>query len=472
MARDDIWRIKPIIRVTWPEPVIDYPPVPKELEPALRGHPEPAVDWKKVPIIGRMWRRRPLAAQSLSLADRAGALAAERRSYESNLLYRIAFSRGENDPRISAAIDRITEKAIGAVDRIELRSHTCPNGSPVTSTIGYTVSARAFLETALGSRLTLMDAVDLLDIASPLFRVKEIHLNHYMSEDGLPRLSINGIYERNEGSSTPLACSVELEFHDGKPVITRRNLSVSCGFRRMAIGTRRLLRTVQFAQLHGIGNWEDDISEDGLFVWPRLGAPMTSESLEYVLGKLKKLVENGVVGHIDLSANGPYEIASFILKEKDVLDTNALKKWYRHNTRIRPHDIDTLSPPYRVGLAALRGSVIYADFVPKKIEAELLIRHIPRRLESGLIHGEARSRLDEDQKIRLTEAADGLATDFSSALVREWVVKSVEESANEDAGASIEADGSGLWMPGNEFAQNFDGVVEPALLSAATLLKM
>lgn len=321
------------------------------------------------------------AASKRGITDQARQAEAAGWRQEADWLFRLAFARGERGADVDAAIDRMTAAAVhahGSIEVTQVRGLTERREDRVLSEAG---AIRDLLEHDLESRLTLMDLTEMMDIASPLFPLKGLRLLQHIDAEEEEPLSLNleAIFDQGpRGRHETFYTQQLLVKPGGAPEIWSGNVFIEKAARGHGVGARQMLRLAQFARLHGIASWDDHISDDGIFTWPRLGAIPQQETIDAVIGRLEELQRVGAVSAIRIPGRDLAELARVTIP--GALSVEALKGWCRGSCRMSRLSTESIAPPYPVGLWALHGTTVYADFPTEPILEKLLNDYFPKRI--------------------------------------------------------------------------------------------
>jgi len=420
------------------------------------------------PTMPALWKTRAILHP---VTWKARLFAAEGRAEEAEFLYRLAFSRGEKNPELDTAVDRITAKALEIAGEIHLTTHLL--GIFKKSIISDVASVRRFLEEKMGSAITLMDVVNLLDFASPLFPLKGVEFTYSVSaDDEAPNFSVAGIYDTQALPVDELRCIVRTECIEGRFSITDRNVSLDDKIKRLGLGMRQLLRLALFAKQRGMERWTGMITEDGMFAWPKMGAIVTKDSIDGVRERLAKLVSMGAVDKIDLNADDIFTIAGIEISADKVRNETALRTWFTKEAHISSYKVDEMTPPYKVGMAALRNYPIYAEYEPDRVIKILLEGHFPNKLRKGLVAGKSDSADDASMEDALYLAQQGLEDDFRRALMENWLMNSVADDSAAGPSLLENVDNPFIWMPEAPEIELYGGIASPVQLFAGHLLRI
>lgn len=423
----------------------------------------PPVDLLKSPFIPAALRQLESSPVENPLTLRAASLKAEGRGAEADLVYRLAFTRGERNAKIDGAVDKATADVLRRFGKADVQIYRDHDEGYKRYSLTTIVSARRYLEGSFTSRVTLMDALELVDFSEPLIRLAGFTLNLCRSEDNnLLVLTIRGVYDTPDLSETRLSFSTTLEIDEGRLSVKKASIDVGEHNKRHGLGMRMLLRLAQFARLHGIERWEDQIDDDGFFVWPRLGVTVTDETYLAIRKKLGRLVEMGVVDSLPDFHDDLCSIAKISIPQSELRNEIALRAWCRQWARMSQWKIDEIKPPYAVGMMALRYSAVYADFVPDKICRELLAHSFPRRLQSLAVAKDGES--PEESRMR-ESALDGIRRDFEQALLRERTFSAIADDVAESGIKVYDAATPECVVPQPEEVNQVGGLALPANLS-------
>ncbi len=328
---------------------------------------------------------------------------------EADWLFRLAFARGERDPAVEAAIDRMTAATISAYGGVEAAISWGLTGRREDRLLADPAAARGFFESGLASRLTLMDLAEVMDIGSPIFPLKGLRL--LITSDPMERdvasLTAEAIFDHGSRRLYETFYTLQLLVKpNASPEIWSGNVFIERSARGHGIGARQMLRMAQFARLHGIAAWDDHISDDGIFTWPRLGAVPQREAIDAVIGRLRELQAVGAVSAIRIPGRDLAELSKISLPE--VLSVPALKGWCRSACRMSRLSTDSIQPPYPVGLWALHGTTVYADFPTEPILGRMLNDYFPKRIARDAVKGGGDRQADQasSRGMRLAFAGD------------------------------------------------------------------
>ena len=196
---------------------------------------------------------------------------------EADLLWRLAYARGEEGAAFDAAVDRINETTFAEGRRIFL----C-DGMLSPREIESASDAREVLSQRLGSRFTLPDLVELFDIGAPAVRLKSLLIDRSSLDNSAGDVSLGGEYEVAATMSASahdamIRYMIDLSVDEGGVRIRRRDIEIEPGLRRLGMGTRSLLSLALFARRYGCAGWQGEAYDEGRLVWPKLGARISSE---------------------------------------------------------------------------------------------------------------------------------------------------------------------------------------------------
>ncbi len=295
-------------------------------------------------------------------------------------LFRLAFARGERTPEVVEAIEAMTSRILSSglsVDIVEAVDGPEKNSEYSLSDVA---SVRHFFEDRVGSNITLMDVADVMDIFSPLFPLERISI-HYDGREGAARneIAVDGVYRGVEGDG--LDFEVAFNAEDGKAQIVFTSIDVG-EFTRMGFGVRSLLSRSVFLRRHGLMGWRDKIWDEGLIVWPRLGAVVDDESARLASAMLECLDMLGVAkGFEDVSPTMDIiELTGIELNAEDVLDVGALHEWFDIYADIPEKELEFIHPPYRVGMMALESISVSGYFDAATTLHRLVREYLPDRI--------------------------------------------------------------------------------------------
>lgn len=335
--------------------------------------------------------------------------------------FRLAFARGEKTPEVVEAIEGMTARTLSSglnVDIVEGADR--PEGS-LEYSLSDVASVRHFFEERVGSNITLMDVADVMDIFSPLFPLERISI-HYDDREGAPRneITVDGIYKGVEEDD--LFFEVAINAEDGKAQIVFTSIDVG-EFTRMGFGVRSLLSRSVFIRRHGLMGWRDKIWDEGLIVWPRLGAVVDDESARLASAMLECLDMLGVAkGFEDVNPEMDItELTGIKLNAEDVLDIGALYNWFGIYAEIPENELEFIHPPYRVGIMALESISVSGYFDA----ATTLHRMVREYLPGRIIRMGTRGSTERDRSATLL-ADIGLFTAYQGALLESDAIEITE----------------------------------------------
>lgn len=339
---------------------------------------------------------------------------------KSDALLRLAFARGERSPETAVAIERMTSRVLESGISVFLHEKMDDLMWSEKAVLGDVASIRHFLEGQVMSNVTIMDLVDLLDIFSPLFPIEAVSITY----DGIgpSGFTVKGVYDGVDDDELVFYITVDAE--EGRAQIAFASVDVG-DFSRMGFGTRSIVSLSTFLRRHGSGGWSDLINNDGLTVWPRMGAVVDNESMLLAAATLEMLdVLDVAKGFERVDARmGIEELSRIELNEGDVIDHNALREWFLYHAAIPEKNVGRLKPPYEVGIMALRSVGISAYF-----DAENVLRYMVRDYLPGRI-ARFEGRSVSSKWDRVTLLADiGLFTAFQRVREEIETIGSAEEA--------------------------------------------
>lgn len=303
--------------------------------------------------------------------------ASYRDSERAALRVRKAYAEGRS---LQRKIDRLTSDALSEGPSIDLCSFE-RGGCTSEHMIKDALSARAFLQGTLRSRMTIMDLVDLADIASPIMQPESVRIEHSQDDDG-HTLTLRMSYASDVFYDVGIERSLSLEVADGKVSIDQNDILLTTPTRGCGIGARFLLSTALFACRHGIACWEEDLQSDGLLAWPALGAEISRDTLEILRERLSKLFTANIVSAGTRFPERYFDIAAFTLTASQVKDWDALYAWLKREARVSNVKLSHLSfESLPVGALLLGGSRVSGEFHTERILEHLLEEHLPATIE-------------------------------------------------------------------------------------------
>ncbi len=219
------------------------------------------------------------------------ALARERAGEpdEADLLWRLAYARGEEGAALDAAVDRINETTFAEGRRIFL----C-DGMLSPREIESASDAREVLSQRLGSRFTLPDLVELFDIGSPMVRLKGLNVVRSSLEDFGGDVSLGGEYE----IAAPMSASMHgalirymiyMSVDEDGVKIKPWDIEIQSDLRRLGMGARLILSLALFARRHGCVGGRGEAYDEGCVAWPKLGARISSEGIDEAIQSLSRI---------------------------------------------------------------------------------------------------------------------------------------------------------------------------------------
>ena len=219
------------------------------------------------------------------------ALARERAGEhdEADLLWRLAYARGEDGAELDAAVDRINETTFAEGRRIFL----C-DGMLSPREIESASDVREVLSQGLGSRFTLPDLVELFDIGEPAVRLKSLLIDRSSLDNSAGDVSFGGEYEVAATMSASahdamIRYVIDLSVDEDGVRIRRRDIEIEPGLRRLGMGARSLLSLALFGRRHGCTGWRGEAYDEGCVAWPKLGARISSEGIDEAIQSLSRI---------------------------------------------------------------------------------------------------------------------------------------------------------------------------------------
>ncbi|MFH1830476.1 MAG: hypothetical protein ABH871_06855 [Pseudomonadota bacterium] len=329
---------------------------------------------------------------SAPIADYAEVSAINGQALQSDLLYRIAFARGERSPVINTVIDRMTEKTLSTLQHVDVR---LPNkrGGFTHSRLKSADSVRDLLERRAMTSFTLMDIVELLDIASPIVPLKVATIEPDLEDKDSVTLHLWGVYDVSTHPMQELQCHLSVDIEEGQTNISYGNIYLPPELRHMCLGAQHLLVKALFARRHGIEEWETEINDDGIFVWPSIGAKVDPEDLNEVISTLRQLVEMGVLDDVPIKDTASIiDVANLRINKSSVKDEKALYRWLRDCaclSRVKAERV-LQENDLPVGMSALKAKLIRANFDPEVIIDNILNEHFSSRIDTYVSRIKAR----------------------------------------------------------------------------------
>lgn len=320
-----------------------------------------------------------------SIAGLASQAAAAGLAPEAELLFRHAFARGESGPEIDRSIRRQTARLLAKGLQLCVTSIT-PRAVERDIPVRNAAELIRILRDELGTRLTLMDLCELMDVGSPRIRLEGLLLECEPERDGISSIGITGRYDlrRLERGWCRYECYFELD--RGVPAPLARSIRVSELIKGSGIGARSLLALALFCARHGVPGWGERVQDDGIFAWRRLGGRLNPEGLHNARELLEALSESGAVFGLGLHGidwSDPESIATVRVLPGQLRDRETFDRWLERRLRLCSTEIGALPRPYPVGYLALRASPLYAGYVAAEILKHLVQRYFPRRIAEG-----------------------------------------------------------------------------------------
>jgi len=379
-------------------------------------------------LLGSLFSDSPITKLAVE-ARKAG------RDQRADSLFRLAFARGEKAPETLEAIDAMTLRVLASGFGVYLDERVEGRRRHIRSELGDVASVRAFLQKRLNSTITLMDVVDVMQIFSPLFPLEGISVTHDRRKGRNPgEFAVDGIYEGVRDGE--LIFRVVFDTAKGAQ-ITFSSIDVG-PFAKMGFGTRSLLSRATFLRRHGVDGWSDVLAHEGITAWPRMGATVDKQSMQWAAATLEELSYIGAArGFEDIDEGmGIEKISKITLGAGDVLDGEALMEWFTDFADIPREIARRLKAPYEVGLLALKSVCIYAYFDVEGVLEYVIGNYLPGRI-SGL---EGRGVSDERDAIGFL-ADIGLFWAYQRARDEIAIINSSERAAS-DSGMIASPEGS------------------------------
>ncbi|HPQ80326.1 MAG TPA: hypothetical protein PLZ86_01195, partial [bacterium] len=253
----------------------------------------------------------PSSAGESPLAGYVASLVDNGREKEAGILSRILFARWEEDSRIDAAIEKLTKEALSGPVPVKISLLGKTEGHKTKLTLDNPGAARALLEDHLGSRVTVSDLIELMDIGSPLMPLKEIVIERFSAAGETPNLTVSGTYAGHAGEDNSTSYKINIRLGpDGRPDISYRTIEIDPVYRGGGMAARSVLALALFARRHGVDGWADIAANMGIFAWSKLGARFNPKHLKKALYLIEELEENGIAPNIDLDDIDPEDIDS------------------------------------------------------------------------------------------------------------------------------------------------------------------
>jgi|GEM_PF-4919485 len=308
------------------------------------------------------------------------------------------YARGGDDRRTALDIERMMQRLIDSgiefqlnVTRKRARRGGKRSVRKSSRRIKKSFEARAILETALGSRLTLMDLVELLDVTSEPIYLKGVNIDYFANTGPSKIIRVWGNYDYSANLDSQLETTPRVNYSltlviDGDGVsIASRNIDVSDYGRGHGFGARSLLALALFAKRHRISSWEDTAIDDGVFAWPTLGGELTEEGYRRIVGLLEEVWEIVRLGAIDIDNIEPdvSRIAEIELWDHDIENRETFLAWAARMLEAaekEPADAEYMSEPYPIGLMVLEASSLTIRYRTERIVRHLLDDYFPGRI--------------------------------------------------------------------------------------------
>ena len=342
---------------------------------------------------------------------------------EANLLSRILFARWVDDSRIDEAIDELTSSVLAGPISVKMPLVRDTEGGGRHVRLNNAGAMRALLEDQLGSRITLSDIVDLMEIGSPLMPLEEILIEHSSAAGERPSLALHGTYTGPAGEESFTSYTIHLSLGlNGKPEISHRTIEIDPKYRRSGIAARSVLSLTLFAMRHGMENWADLATNLGVFTWHKLGAQFNPRHLRMAFALLEEIRDSGIAPDIRLDDIDPEDIdsiAGFWIWESALASKTALDNWLIEHGSVREPELEDIAERIPLGELALRSISIEVFYDTEQVLEHLIEGHFPSSMK----------KMDEGPKISADEglALSGMEEALERAVAETEMARAIEK---------------------------------------------